>query len=188
MLNSCQGWAFIHHGTIKFPWLLNHWQIHTGRVMRIVEIWGLSSFPFSRHASLYLLLSPDNSSPLSLPSELPSICFASPCCLLLIPHLLTLVNHSLHHNPSLAFLCSVRTPFPGGYTQNQECFVPLLVSCADMTAAHPETVSAGPCCDTVCPTWKALLPQTLLFFTIFEHSLLWLVLKHKKLPWMYVVF
>lgn len=192
MLNSCQGWAFIHHGTIKFPWLHNHWQIHTGGVMRIVGITELmpllrlSSFPFSRYASLYLLLSPDNRSLLSLPSELPSICFSSPCFLLLVPHLLTLVSHSLHHNPSLAFMSSVRTPFPGGCSQNQECFVPLLVSCADMTAAHPETVSAGPCCDTVCLTWKALLPETLLFFGIFEHSPLLLTLK--KLPWTYVVF
>lgn len=118
MLNSCQGWAFIHHGTIKFPWLHNHWQIHTGGVMRIVGITELmpllrlSSFPFSRYASLYLLLSPDNRSLLSLPSELPSICFSSPCFLLLVPHLLTLVSHSLHHNPSLAFMSSVRTPFP----------------------------------------------------------------------------
>lgn len=53
------------------------------------------------------MLSLDNRSLFSLPSELPSICFSSPCFLLLVPHLLTLLSHSLHHNPPLAFLPSV---------------------------------------------------------------------------------
>lgn len=82
-------------------------------ITELMPLLRLSSFPFSRYASLYLLLSPDNRSLLSLRSELPSICFSAPGFLLLVPHLLTLVSHSLHHNPSLAFLCSVRTPFPG---------------------------------------------------------------------------
>lgn len=50
-----------------------------------------------------------------------------------------------------------------------------LFSCSDMTGAHPETVSAGPSCDTVCLAFKAPLLQTLPSFSTFEHLLLLVV-------------
>lgn len=49
------------------------------------------------------------------------ICFSSPCCQLLVPHLLTLANHSLYHNPFLAFQSSLITPVPSDCAMNQEC-------------------------------------------------------------------
>lgn len=67
----------------------------------------LSSFPFACYAILYLRLSPDNHSLLSLPPQSCSLFAFRLCFLLLVPHLLTLVSHSLRSKPSLAFLSSI---------------------------------------------------------------------------------
>lgn len=67
----------------------------------------LSSFPFACYAILYLRLSPDNHSLLSLSPRSCSLFAFRLCFLLLVPHLLTLVSHSLRCNPSLAFLSSI---------------------------------------------------------------------------------
>lgn len=45
-------------------------------------------------------------------------------------------------------------------------------SCADMTGAHPVTVSAGPSCETVSLTLKPPLLSTIISCTISEHLLL----------------
>lgn len=93
------------------------------------------------------------------------------CCRLLVPRLVILADHSLNCNPLLTFQRPVITPCECDCTKFQErldrsssssfsC-----LSCADMTWAHPETVSAGlACCDTVCLAFKAtdaFLPQYL---------------------------
>lgn len=117
-------------------------------ITELMPLLRLSSFPFPRYASLYLPLSPDNRSP-PPPRSCPPFAFLPPCFLLLAPDLFALWSHSLRRNPSLAFLSSVGAAFPGAGAQNEECLVPPLVSCADTTAAHPETVSAGPRCDSL---------------------------------------
>lgn len=83
------------------------------------------------------------------------------CCRLLVPRLVILADHSLNRNPLLTFQRPVITPcvcdcakFQERWDRSSSSFSCL--SCADMTRAHPETVSAGlACCDTVCLAFKA---------------------------------
>lgn len=177
MWNSCQWWAFIHCGSIISPWLHNHWQLQTREVMRISEmteltwlLW-LSPHPVSlimpvficccqspapHRRSLHLLFFP-LCCHYSTSQSSPLFSFSS-CCLLLVPHLVLLKRHSLHHSlkSSLIFPASVIT-LSKWLRQVSGMFVPvsllLTVSCSGMTGAHLETgtVSAGQSCETVSP-------------------------------------